>query len=560
MALVAAVAGWLVFIRGGAPLLAFVVPVVLFLGLVVAHALLLERNERAARAKRLYVRGLDRMDGRWVGSGPDGARFATEHAYARDLDLFGPGSLFQLLTTARTEAGEETLATWLQSAADADEIRARQQAVAELRGRLDFREDLAVLAAETHVGRYAALDRGPHAGSRAAGGRRRRLRRFGRGRGRDDRARSCGRHRRLDSAGVWLLVQMGLVAIWRQRIREAAHRIEAPSLDLRLLVALLARVESETFASPKLTAILARLVRAGVKPSARLKRLQSFVSALDSMHNPLFAPFGVLLLVRSQAAVAIDRWHAANGPALAPWLDALGELEALSSFAAFAYERPEYPFPSIEAAGPLLDATALAHPLIVGHVAVPNDLRLGGGAPRVLVVSGSNMSGKSTLLRSDRLSTSSSHSPGRRCARARLRLSPLAIGATIRIEDSLQAGLSRFYAEILRIRAIVDAAQRGPRRCCFCSTRFCTAPTRTIGASAPRPIVRILVERRRDRPGDHARPGADRVDGTLAAAAANVHFEDRIENGKMVFDYRMRPGVVEQSNALELMRAVGLKV
>jgi hypothetical protein len=559
VALVGAVAGWLVFIRGGAPLLAFVVPVVLFLGLVVAHALLLERNERAARAKRLYVRGLDRMDGRWVGSGPDGARFATEHAYARDLDLFGPGSLFQLLTTARTEAGEETLAAWLQSAADADEIRARQQAVAELCGRLDFREDLAVLAAETHVGRTSALDqwaRTPALGLPAVAGV-------------IFAASAAGSVVTIALALAdvidawiplaWLLVQMGLVAIWRQWIREAVHRIEAPSLDLRLLVALLARVESETFAAPKLTAILARLVRAGVKPSARLKRLQSFVSALDSMHNPLFAPVGVLLLVRSQAAVAIDRWHAANGPALASWLDALGELEALSSFAAFAYERPEYPFPSIEAAGPLLDATALAHPLIVGHTAVPNDLRLGGGGPRVLVISGSNMSGKSTLLRALGCNVVLALAGAPVCALS-MRLSLLAIGATIRVEDSLQAGLSRFYAEILRIRAIVEAANSGSLPLLFLLDEILhgtNSHDRRIGAEA---IVRSLVEAGAIGLVTTHDLALTAFTGPLAAAAANVHFEDRIENGTMVFDYRMRPGVVEHSNALELMRAVGLKV
>ena len=130
-----------------------------FVVLVVVHARVLERIERGRRARRLYERGLERIDGTWAGRGPDGARFLGSHPYARDLDLFGPASLFQLLDTARTEAGEETLAAWIGSPAAIDEIQARHPAVAELAADVDFRETLAVLAAEAHVGRTSALNR-----------------------------------------------------------------------------------------------------------------------------------------------------------------------------------------------------------------------------------------------------------------------------------------------------------------------------------------------------------------------------------------------------------------
>jgi len=555
---VTAFTGWLVFFRSSAPIITFIVPGLLFLVLVVIHALLLQRNERAARAKRLYMRGLERMDGKWVGTGPDGARFESEHAYARDLDLFGSGSLFQLLTTARTEAGEETLADWLRVPADVDEIRGRQHGVQELRGRLDFREDLAVLAAEAHVGRTSALDQWARTSPLGL-------------------PAIAGALFAVSAAGTaatislaladlvdvwvplaWLLLQIGLVAVWRRQITEAAHRIEAPSLDLRLLVALLARVERETFSSPRLVGIHRRLMQEKIAPSACLKRLQTFVAALDSLHNPLFAPFGALLLVRSQASVAVDRWHARHGAALASWLDALGELEALSSLAAFAYERPDHPFPSVEREGPLLEADALAHPLIVSHAAVPNDLRLGGEWPRVLVVSGSNMSGKSTLLRAIGCNVVLALA-GAPVSATSMKLSLLAIGATLRVEDSLQAGLSRFYAEILRIRTIVELAA-GPLPLLFLLDEILhgtNSHDRRIGAEA---IVRTLVDAGAIGLVTTHDLALTAFTGSLAAAAVNVHFEDRIDNGTMVFDYRMRPGVVEHSNALELMRAVGLKV
>jgi hypothetical protein len=557
-ALIAAVVGWLAFVRAAVSGGWFLVPAIGFLALMVIHALILQKNERSARARRLYLRGLDRMNGRWAGSGSDGSRFSSDHPYARDIDLFGSGSLFQLLTTARTESGEETLADWLRAPAAVDEILARQRAVDELRPKLDFREDLAVLAAETHVSRTSAL--AVWATTPAVG-----------------LTRTIGfvlagsatltvvlialAFLAVVDVGVvflWVLVQIGLVAVWRRKLDEVLHRIETPSLDIRLLRQLLERVEREVFASPRLLAIHARLVRDGVLPSVRMRRLQMLVSILDSTLNPLFSPFGALILVRSQMAVAIDRWHAAHGQALWSWLAAVGELEALGSFATFAYEHPTDPFPTVVPSGPRLVAKNLAHPLIAEGVAVANDVRLGDDAPHVLLVSGSNMSGKSTLLRAigTNVALALAGAPVRAAA---LTVSPMAIGATLRVEDSLQAGISRFYAEILRIRAIVEAAS-GPLPLLFLLDEILhgtNSHDRRIGAGA---IVQSLVEAGAIGLVTTHDLALTELVSALGGQAANVHFEDRIENGKMVFDYRMRSGVVEHSNALALMRAVGLKV
>jgi DNA mismatch repair ATPase MutS len=189
---------------------------------------------------------------------------------------------------------------------------------------------------------------------------------------------------------------------------------------------------------------------------------------------------------------------------------------------------------------------------------VANDVRLGGDAPHVLLVSGSNMSGKSTLLRAVGCNVVLALSGGPVRADA-LTLSPLAIGATLRVEDSLQAGISRFYAEVLRIRAIVDTA-RGPLPLLFLLDEILAGTNshdRRIGADA---IVRSLVTAGGIGLVTTHDLALTELPKTLGRQAANVHFEDRIEQGTMVFDYRMRPGVVEHSNALELMRAVGLDV
>jgi DNA mismatch repair ATPase MutS len=190
---------------------------------------------------------------------------------------------------------------------------------------------------------------------------------------------------------------------------------------------------------------------------------------------------------------------------------------------------------------------------------VANDVHLGGDrGPRVLVVSGSNMSGKSTLLRAVGVNAILALA-GAPVRAARLAMSSLAVGATIRIGDSLQEGHSRFYTEILRIRDIVTAA-RGARPVLFLLDEILhgtNSHDRRIGADA---IVRSLVEAGAIGLITTHDLALTELTATLDGRAANVHFEDRIEDDKMVFDYRMRPGVVERSNAVALMRAVGLDV
>jgi DNA mismatch repair ATPase MutS len=200
----------------------------------------------------------------------------------------------------------------------------------------------------------------------------------------------------------------------------------------------------------------------------------------------------------------------------------------------------------------------LVHPLLPASIAVANDVRLGDPAPSVLVVSGSNMSGKSTLLRAVGVNAVLALA-GAPVRATRLELSPLAVGATIRVEDSLREGHSRFYTEILRIRDIITAA-RGPIPVLFLLDEILhgtNSHDRRIGAEA---IVRSLVAAHAIGLVTTHDLALTQLTATLGARAANVHFEDRIEDGKMRFDYRMREGVVERSNALALMRAVGLDV
>src|SRR5439155_11459466 len=235
------------------------------------------------------------------------------------------------------------------------------------------------------------------------------------------------------------------------------------------------------------------------------------------------APFTAALLVPDQLTLAIDRWHAAHGHAVEGWLRVVGELEAFSALATYAFERPADPFPALEPTGAIFDATGLAHPLLPDETAVRNDVMLGDGGPRVVVLSGSNMSGKSTLLRAVGVNVVLALA-GAPVRAARLTLSTLVIGATLRVEDSLHEGRSRFYAEILKIHAVVTAARQVPLLFLLDEILHGTnSYDRRIGAEA---IVRALVS-----------CGAigfitthdlalTELTSTLGTVAANMHFED----------------------------------
>jgi DNA mismatch repair ATPase MutS len=212
----------------------------------------------------------------------------------------------------------------------------------------------------------------------------------------------------------------------------------------------------------------------------------------------------------------------------------------------------------LESGPPLFDADELGHPLIAESVSVRNDVHLGGTGAHVLMVSGSNMSGKSTLLRTVGVNVVLALA-GAPVRAARMRVSRLALGTSLHVEDSLQEGHSRFYAEILRIRSVVDLA-RGEIPALFLLDEILggtNSHDRRIGAEA---IVRVLAQAGAIGLVTTHDLALTEVVSSLGAPAANVHFEDRLEGGRMIFDYRMRPGVVEHSNALALMRAVGLDV
>jgi len=534
-------------------------PVTTFIVLVAYHENILARARRTLRSVVFYERGLARIEDRWMGTGDSRTSFVNEsHPYAADLDIFGKGSLFELLNTTRTRSGEESLAGWLLQPASREEILKRQEAIHELRNNVDLREDLAVLGEDVRAAvhpdlicKWAALP--PMLDSRRAQAVAPVLSGL--------TVLSCIDYEFFDGNG-WLALaaialQSAFALFYRKRVRAVMAAVEQPGKDLEILSLVLARLEREPFDSSKLRQLHAELATDRKLASRQIARLERFTELLNYRLNAVFALISSPFFWATHFSFAIERWRRRNGPSIERWLTAVGELEGLCALAGYAYEHPDDPFPEIVETGPHFEAEDVCHPLLPASRSVPNSVSLDYRL-QMLVISGSNMSGKSTLLRTAGVNTVLALA-GAPVRAKRIRLSILRIGATVRVVDSLQAGTSRFYAEIQRLHDIMELT-KGPVPLLFLLDEILhgtNSHDRAIGAEA---VLRGLIARGAIGLVTTHDLALAKVADALAPRAANTHFEDHLENGKMIFDYRLRPGVVQKSNALELMRAVGLEV
>ena len=535
-------------------------PAAAFIVLVRRHETVIRQRDQAARAMAFYERGLARIDDRWPGTGEPGDRFRDDdHLYANDLDLFGRGSLFELLSIARTRAGEARLARWLTLPAAPADISARQEAVAEFATLLDLREELSMAGTDVAAGVHES-DLIDWAETPAT------LRPVA--------ARwiavaltasvivtgimflSGGSEAPLQIA---LAIQVGFAWPQQRRVERALHRAAAAAHDLDILGHLLAKLEQQQFSTARLQSLRRAIETGDGRASSAIRYLNQLVELHDWQHNLIFLILSLPFLWGTHLAWAMEAWRARHGRHIRGWLEAVAEIEALSSLSAFKFEHPRDPFPEIVAtdAAALFDGRELGHPLLPAARCVRNDVEM-NGSHRLLVISGSNMSGKSTLLRTVGINAVLAQA-GAPVRAASLRMSSLQIGATLRIQDSLQEGRSRFYAEITRVRNLADVA-RGSTPLLFLLDELfhgTNSHDRLIGASG---VLRSLLDRGAIGLVTTHDLALTSIARALAPAAVNVHFDDWFEGGEIHFDYRMKPGPVTRSNAIALMRAVGLDV
>ncbi len=504
-----------------------------------------------------YRRRLQRLQHEWMGKGdPGGDLQMADHLNARDLDLFGEGSLFELLCDVQTPAGRNVLAQWLQSPAPPEEVVSRQHAIRSLSGRTDLREKLALLSGD---------EASEYSWNRLC----------------DWLAASPIRFPRW-APWVGLLLSLSVVSVavcgWnevikphdalrvlafigtaegalalflRRRVRFILAGMHLPARKFESIRKLCLLVDGE----PMEGALLSQVQRRLLGSSRLVSQLQRLVRVRELRDNEyLFWPLFPLLW-STQWTMRIERWRQLYGRELLQYLAVLGEFEALMAIATHAYENPADPYPEVVAEGPLFEATGMGHPLMDVRTCVQNDLTL-GGETRFLLVTGSNMSGKSTLLRAAGLNSTLAWM-GAPVRAKRLRLSPLQVCASIRVDDSLMNGRSHFYAEVERLKAMFHCAASDPPVLFLIDELFggTNSADRRVAAEA---VIRLLVERGAIGLVTSHDLALTEIAEKRELKGANVHFADLPTAEGLSFDYHLRPGKVEHSNALKIIRMMGI--
>ncbi len=534
-----------------------------FAAAVIAQRRVIAALDDARVRRDVHQRHLMRLDGGWTKLPCDHARLLpASHPYAWDVDLLGPGSLLQRIDVTHTVHGEHVLCDWLGRAAGLDAIGPRQAAVLELAPMVELRQELEAAALTANGGEK--LDGRP-------------FREFA------ELPSYFASHRWLTPtifalppltllcylaggagllpAASWLLplcVQLGLLWLTARPVKRAFDLAAARQGAAEAFERMLVVVERARFESPLLCGLQRRLAVDGTPPSVHMRRLKSWTSSAELRQQFLFyIAVAPLTLWDLHVLRGLERWNARVGRRTADWFAALGEIEALCSLATLGFLDPAARMPEVVAAGGALDARGLCHPLLAAESRVANDVQLAGPG-FALIVTGSNMAGKSTLLRAVGVNVALALAGGPVCAAA-LRVPLSRLRASMRAEDSLQEGASYFLAELQKLRTVVEDAQEQPPVLFLLDEllRGTNARARHVGARA---VLLHLLQR-------SALGLVATHDVALAALEReqperirNVHFTDVVEDGEMRFDYRLRPGVVRTSNALRLLAMAGIDV
>ena len=532
--------------------------------LVVRHARVDDRVAWHDALRRVCLHAAARVERQWdalpPGDPPPGVD-VSHHAYAFDLDLFGRASLFQWLGPSATPGGAATLASWLLGPAAPDVIRARQEAGKELAALDEWRERLAAHGVRVQAARQPEIDAFVQWAE-----------------GSTFLPSALRAVVLLLTGSIWLLFALFMLdvtdgAFWllpmvagivlsfalSKRLQREFDRAGAGQRALGRYAALFEHATSAPFASAAIRDITARLSAEGRAAPACMRALNRIVGFAE-LHTGaalLHFPIQAFTLWDFHVAFALEKWRRAAGRHLRGWMQALGELDALSSLAGARSDNPQWCVPELHDSA-VLAAEELAHPLLGDDRRVPNDVQI--GPPRtLLLVTGSNMSGKSTLLRAIGLNVVLAQAGGSACAR-RLVMPPCDLETSIRVQDSLELGLSYFMAALARLKGVVDAAERSRtgRVVLYLLDEILQGTNSAERSIAVRAVARHLLEA--------GSIGAMTThDLTLAgeeplvSSATLVHFTEIVdEDGRMRFDYRLRDGLATSRNALRLMQMIGI--
>ncbi|HWE49812.1 MAG TPA: hypothetical protein VG273_08490 [Bryobacteraceae bacterium] len=519
---------------------------------------------RVIRLQNFYRKGIERLEYRFAGMGHSGEEFQVPgHPYESDLNLFGHGSIFELLCTARTQMGRRRLASWLLDTPDLDEAKARQDAVRELSARTALREEIALL------GKFEFRDSSEETFC--------------------DWLNASSLHAPHPAIQILALVTsvlLGAILIYgyfalplvlaswiaiapaigaliavnaaigialNRRSAEALSAAARMSVEAGVLREGLALLQRQQFESAKLQNLQHELSQDDAAHA--LHRLEKMTAILDDCDHPAFYLFARLLLVRTQLWFAMERWRSIHGEALRRWMKTWAEFEALAAISGYAWEHPADSYPEFVEDETIVEFRAAGHPVLPAATCVRNDFDL-GKYRRFYLISGSNMAGKSTLLRAVGLNVVLA-GVGAPVRAASLRLSCFALCASLAVVDSLSEGKSKFQAEISRLRLMMESARAGTP-VLFLIDEILSGTNSRDRRIAAESVIRGLVERGAVGALSTHDLALTEIAELEALRGTNVHMGARSAADPLDFDYKLKPGVIQASNAIAIARMAGV--
>ena len=536
------------------------IPAALFTALLPFHQTCLKRLQHAQAVGSFHAGRLRRLNREFGADVSDGAEFASDlHPWTQDLDVFGPGSLFQLLNECRTQPGRRKLAEWLQSVCDGDTIRLRQSRAQGLKNELGLRESLACIPDSAHWANAEALLM--------------------------EWVRESSRPipwwiviwslligliavpvmvlvlmstLPLSMLLLVILLQAPAIVATRRQIRAVAQRMDNVNAALGQFGAVMDVFERHSVEEPTIRDLQNRFHSESETASQAIRQLSRLTQWLNNAtRNQFFAPIAWACGLFVLLTFLLERWRQKHGQDVADWLETTACLEASLSVAGYSFDHPDDCLPLISDDQPKLVAEQLGHPLLRESACVRNSVSLTQARP-LLLISGSNMSGKSTFLRS--LGASVVLTLCGSVVRAKsFHTYPFQVATAMRISDSLQEGRSLFFTVVRRLKTVVDLTEQ-PRIVLFLLDEILNGTNSNDRRRGAEAVIRSLVAR-------HALGivtthdlALTKIADSMSEQAVNKHFEDTITDGQMTFDYTLRDGVVERSNAIALMRMLGLEV
>jgi hypothetical protein len=524
------------------------------------------RHERDALKRLIDVnhRAIARLDLRWNDlPAPPDQEIPRDHPFAWDLNIVGDASLLRRIGTPVTDGGWRTLTSRLTSTDRVDDVPQRQTAIQELAPEIDIRQRV-----EANALRDEGTLKSPEA-----------LLAWAEGSGQlqsSPRLRWFAHLSPIVTVGLMLAQATGLLSypLWlmplviqilvSQTIATDASRqvrqIAPLQREIAGYVDIFSEIERSNPKAPLLTDLHQTLSHDDAAASiGRLSRVCSLAIPAGTL---LYTPMQMLFLWDVNVLSVMERWQSNSGHRIRAWLDAVAQWEALSALSVLAHDHPSWSFPDVDPAHETLTAQRLRHPLIPESDAIGNDIEVGPPG-KIVFVTGSNMSGKSTLLRAVGINAVLARS-GAPVAADRCRMPSLDIRSCMRVEDSIDRGVSFFMAELLRLKAVVDAAKSATDQPVLYLLDEILQGTNTAERQiASRQVMKSLAS-------SHAIGAVSSHDLELFDAAAleelaiPVHFAEQFDRSttppQMHFDYHLRPGIATSTNALALMEMLGFDI